>query len=202
MKKDNSTIRLKVALRQRALKVTSAELPVLETHGGAGRIYERCYDTRVGVVLEKKPEKAEHLAKQRPTWRVYQCDSAKALACGLANDLAFGLVDIDPYGSPWPILEALLLKSRRQWPDVVQIVVNDGLRQKCKMGGSWNAGDLREMVEQYGNNLYPIYLEVAREKLEKIAGQAGFKLTGWVGYYCGHAGDMTHYWATLQKVNQ
>lgn len=201
MKKDNSTARLKVALRQRALKATPDGLPVLETHGGAGRIYERCYDTRRGVVLEKNPDKVEHLAKQRPNWRVYQGDCAKALACGLAKDMAFGLVDIDPYGSPWKVIEALFAQ-RRPWPDVVQLVVNDGLRQKCKMGGSWNAGDLRDMVELYGNNLYPIYLEIAEEKLEKIAARAGFKLSGWVGYYCGHAGDMSHYWATLTKVDQ
>src|SRR3989304_3519644 len=201
MKKDNSTIRLKVALRQRALKETPSGLMVLETHGGAGRIYERCYDTRRGVVIEKKPGKADHLAKQRPTWRVYQGDAVKALGVGLAKDVQFGLVDIDPYGSPSPGVGALFAKSR-QWPQVVQLVINDGLRQKCKMGGSWRASDLREEVEQHGNNLYPIYLEVVREKMEKVAARAGFKLTGWVGYYCGHAGDMAHYWATLTKVDQ
>src|SRR3972149_5544098 len=131
MKKDNSTIRLKVALRHRALKETPPGLMVLETHGGAGRIYERCYDARRGVVIEKKLEKAEHLAKQRPTWRVYQGDSVKALGAGLAKDVQFGLVDIDPYGSPWPVIEALFAKSR-QWPQGVPAVLNDGVRQKSK----------------------------------------------------------------------
>lgn len=201
MKKDNSTLTRKVQLRLRALKAVPASQPVLETHGGNGRIFERCYDARLGCVLEKDAAKSERLAAQRPAWRVYQGDCIKALEAGIADDLAFGLVDIDPYGSPWPILEALFA-ARRPWPEAVQIVVNDGLRNKLKMGGGWQTGDLKPEVLRHGNNLYPRYLEIARGKLAGIAGRAGLELTGWFGYYCGHAGDMTHYWASLRRRDQ
>lgn len=197
--KDNSTFADKVRLRRAVLAACSAPPLVLETHGGWGRIYERTwFKAAGGVVIEKLEEKAEALAVQRPTWRVYEGDSLAALRTGLANDLRFDVVDLDPYGSPMDYLGALAT-SGRQWPDRWHLVVNDGLRQKCKLGGSWNVKALREIVQRRGNDLYPVYLEVARDLVAAFAHSIGFKVAGWHGYYCGMHGKMTHYWAALER---
>lgn len=199
MQKDNSTFEHKVALRRVAVKRAGVGALVLETHGGFGRIYERVYDRLAGVVIEKDDKKAKHLAQQRPTWRVYQRDCGKALGAGLAADLAFSVIDLDPYGSPFDVLEAIFCGEPRNLAPRLQLVVNDGLRNKVKVGGAWHTARLKPIVARWGNDLYPVYLDVARELVREIVGAAGFKVAEWGGYYCGANGDMTHYLATLER---
>lgn len=198
MKKDNSTLNRNLALRRRALALIGASDHVLETHGGWGRVGERLYMGHSGTVVEKDAKKSAHLSATRPRWRCYQADSEKVLRAGLCSDTPFALVDIDPYGSPFDVIDALF-SSPRQWPESVQLVVNDGMRQKVKLGGAWHVGVLREAVDRRGNDLYPIYLDVVRELIATSVLRAGFSVAGWVGYYTGHGNNMTHYWANLVR---
>lgn len=197
--KDNSTLSRKVALRLAAVKRMASCSVVLETHGGYGRLAERCYFGKTGIVFEKDRKKAEHLAVQRPGWRVYEADCIKPLGAGLGADMSLGLIDLDPYGSPFDVMEAIFCGERREFAPVVQLVVNDGLRQKVGLGGAWHTERLKPLVRKYGNDLYPVYLEVARELTEKIVAGAGFRVANWAGYYCGAGNNMTHYWATLAR---
>lgn len=197
-KKDNSTIVQKIGLRRRALSSVRGKIHVLETHGGNGRIGERIYDGIEGVVIEKDAEKAGHLAMNRPTWRVYQGDCVKALAAGLADDVGFNYIDIDPYGSPFPVLRSIF-QHPRCLAQEIQVVVNDGLRQKVKLGGAWNVADLESVVARFGNDLYPHYIDVAKMLIDEIVDFSGYTVAGWTAYYTGHHGDMTHYWARLTR---
>ena len=198
--KDNSTFADKVRLRRAVLAACDRPPVVLETHGGWGRIYDRTwFKAEAGVVIEKAEKKAEALALQRPAWRVYEGDSLKSIRAGLARDVRFDVVDLDPYGSPMDYLSALAL-SAREWPDRWHLVVNDGLRQKCKLGGSWNVKALQQVVQRRGNDLYPVYLDVARELVAEFARTIGFELSAWHGYYTGHLDSMTHYWAVLRRA--
>lgn len=182
-----------------ALRGLPPESPLLETNGGFGRLYERAYyDRPHGVVLEKDEPKAAHLSRQRPTWRVYCCDSAAALEAGIANDLAFGFIDLDPYGSPFDILDAIFTPSRLL-ADRLQLVVNDGMRNKTRMRGEWHVRALRPVVEKYGVGICARYIECARELVEAIVARSGFKVTRWIGWYAGARQDMTHYWASLER---
>jgi hypothetical protein len=179
--------------------IATATPAVLETNGGAGRLFTECYAhvTR-GVVLELDPDKCAILARQRPTWSVYEGDCLKALAAGVGSHLAFDLIDVDPYGSPFEIIDAIFSNGRAH-PDVVQLVVNDGLRQGVQMGRAWGVACLQDIVADFGNNLYDCYLDVAKEKVRRICGAAGFRLESWVGWHCGHGRNMTHYWAQLVR---
>ena len=199
MQKDNSTLRLKTQLRRNALEEIEAPV-VMETHGGFGSIFLRCYfGIRNGIVFEKKPDKTAVLAKQRPTWAVYECDCETALRSGIGAHLDINFLDLDPYGEPWPILDAHF-GSSRPFPHRLAVVVNDGLRQGLKMNGAWNVGSMAGVVSKYGNNaLYKNYLEICQELMQEKAGQVGYTLTRWAGYYCGHADQMTHYAAILEK---
>lgn len=89
--------------------------------------------------------------------------------------------------------------SERERPDLLCVAVNDGLRQKVKMGGSWDVGSLQGAVSKYGNDLYSIYLEVCQEMLKEKANEAGYNLARFAGYYCGHIKQMTHYLGVLEK---
>ena len=199
IKKDNSTFLLKSRLRRTALKNSVPGCPVLETHGGVGRLYSELYsDGRTGLVIEKKEDKAEILSGQRPHWRVYSADCIKVLGAGLGKDLKFGFIDVDPCGSPFDVLSAIF-NHNRELEDDLQLVVNDGLRQKVKIGTAWQVKALAEIVDVRGNDLYPIYLEVALEMVSKIVANAGYRVDSWTGYYCGHKNDMSHYYARLKR---
>ncbi len=204
-KKDNSTLSEKVRLRRRVLEHCAAPPMVLETHGGYGRIFERTWwKARAGVVIEKDDAKVEHLCRQRPTWAVYQGDCETALEMGLAKTVAFDVVDLDPYGQPFNVLAALSLPGRK-FPDEWHLVVNDGTRNATRRGANgkgsyaWTLGVMKTAILKHGPDLYPIYLDVARECVEEFAAKIGFEVVGWTGYYTG-AGDLiSHYWAILRR---
>jgi hypothetical protein len=197
VQKDNSTGRQKTLLRLNLLKEIANPV-VMETHGGAGHLFMKCYrDVQRGVVFEVKPDKTAILARQRPTWSVYECDCVPALRAGVGSHLPVNFFDLDPYGEPWPVLDAIL-QSERPWPERIGVVVNDGLRQKLRIS-AWDVGSMQAMVGKYGNKLADVYLEVCRELLDEKAAQRGYRITRWAGYYCGHADAMTHYAAVLEK---
>ncbi len=191
---------MKVALRLEALDACVDPPVILETHGGFGRIYSACY-TRFtgGAVFETNEEKAEALAMQRPSWSVYESPCEPALKAGACAHRTFNFLDVDPYGSPFQAIDGFL-SSTRPLPQTLHLVVNDGLRQKVQLGGAWNCHDLRDIVADFGNDLYKQYLQVAKEKIRRLAKAAGYELSNWKGYHCGSANSMTHYWAVLSKA--
>ena len=174
---------------------------VMETHGGYGKIFELCYaDLLAGVVFEKDPQKAGYLAGQRPTWAVYEGDCLKGLAAQVGSHLPINFLDLDPYGSPWEIINAFF-DSWQEFPAKLAVAVNDGLRQKLKMQGAWSVAALEEMVVRYGNQaFYANYKEICQEMLEEKAAQAGYRLSRWTAYYCGFREQMTHYGAILERT--
>lgn len=197
--KDNSTLARKTALRTNLL----AALPdpiVLETHAGNGRLYYRCYaHLPRGVAIEKNPAKVEVLARQRPGWAVYEADAVTAVRGGAGAHLPINLIDVDPYGEPWPVLDAFF-RSDRPWPLLLGVVVNDGLRRHLKLKGGWQTRSMTGMVARYGSSsIYGRYLDVCRELLAQHAAQRGYALARWAGYYCGHTDQMTHYAALFRR---
>lgn len=199
MKKDNSTLSLKVLLRGNLLSEIKAPV-VMETHGGYGGVWAKCYFSLPdGVVMEKDPQKAEALSKQRPSWAVYECDCEQALRDGAGAHLPVNFLDIDPYGDPWHVIDAFF-SSERTFPSTLAIAVNDGLRQKVKINGGWDVQSLQSAVSRYGAaNTYKNYLEICRKLIQEKAGNRGYTLTRWAGYYCGYEGQMTHYAAVLNR---
>lgn len=198
-KKDNSTYKLKVSLRQRLLKRIDNPV-ILEVFGGYGKMYEALYYPYTeGCVMEKLPEKVDVLAAQRPTWSVYECDSIQAIADGAGSHLLVNYLDIDAYSEPWPAIDAWFT-SKRPRAMLMGIIVTDGLRQNLKVNGGWKVGSMSDMVDKYGNqNLYDDYLEICQEMLQEKSAQAGYKIQSWAGYYCGDEQKMTHYGAILKR---
>lgn len=199
MQKDNTTLAQKVALRLNLLRQIPDPV-VLETHGGTGRVWFRCYrDVLQGLVIEKNSEKAELLARQRPTWSVYEGDCEKAIAAGAGRHLPINVVDVDPYGSPWPVIEAFFT-SERPRPELLGLVVNDGLRHKLMTGGGWTMESMRPVMHYGTQGLYRHYLTACRELVDYHAGQSGYVIEQWAGYHCGRLSAMTHYAAVLRRT--
>lgn len=189
---------------------------ILETHGGSGKLFARCYaNVSEGVVFEMNSTKSAVLAEQRPTWAVYEADCEKAMAAGIGNHLPINFVDFDPYGSPWEAIDAFLSGIKPVVNRLV-FVVNDGLRNRLKMQVAWNTKSLESVVERIGNAaVYENYLEICRDLIKEKAAQAGYRLHRWTGYYCysadrrpahqiGNApGDsVTHYAAVLDRIGK
>lgn len=199
MKQDNSTFKLKAMLRRKACGFVSDPV-VMETHGGIGKLFAACWaDVAQGVVFEKNPDKSIVLAKQRPAWSVYEADCVSAIANGAGRHLAVNVLDVDPYGDPWPVISAFL-DSDRPKPQRLVVVVNDGLRQKVKLNGSWSVGSLAPVVARFGNEVYKNYLACCKWLMNQKAAGAGYRLRRFAGYYCGFGQQMTHYLAVLERV--
>lgn len=197
VQKDNTTLADKVRLRRRLLEELS-ELRIIETHGGTGEIYRETYTAaKTGVVFDTDTIKAKLLSRQRPHWAVYEADCVDGLKNGLGELFDATLIDVDPYGQPWPILETVF--ENAMLADRVGIAVNDGLRQKLKMNGGWTVESLRPQVEKYGNQtLYMNYLDICEEKLETLIPE-NYSLEAFGGYYTGHGKQITHYGAILER---
>lgn len=203
MKVDNTTLAQKVALRQALLPKIPRPL-VLETHGGLGRVWARCYHgLDGGVVVERNAEKAEQLARVRPSWAVYEADSVKAVAAGVGSDRPITFVDIDPYGSCWEVVEALFRgagAAGRPWPDVLGVVVNDGLRQSLSLGTGWRVAALGPALERWPTHrLHAEYLDVCRFLLAHHAAAQGYAVDQWHAYHCGAQRAVTHWAAVLRR---
>lgn len=195
MKKDNAGIQEKLRCRRAALAALGASGPVLETHAGFGVIGGKLYGSD-GVAIEKDRGKAEALAAERATWRVYCGDSARALRDGLAAEVPFSFIDLDPYGEPWPTIEAFLSHRRSVAPRFA-FAVNDGLRQKIKITGGWDVGSLVAACECFGSGFYRNYLEVAEWNLRRLCHAAGVEVAEFRGFYGGFLGQMSHYYAVV-----
>lgn len=199
MQKDNSTFNQKAALRRMVLRELAAPPVVMETHGGAGALYRACYSQiSRGVVFEKDPAKCDLLARQRPGWAVYETNVEGALAAGAGAHLEINVLDLDPYGEPWPALRAFM-ESERPRAARLWLVVNDGLRQKVRMGGAWSCASLQPAVARFGNNLHDCYLDVCRWMIAETTEAVGYALRRFQGYYTGHGDQMTHYAALLEQ---
>lgn len=198
MRKDNAGKLVKLGMRQRLLeKVESPR--ILETHGGKGGLGKSLYLSYPGVVFEKNPAKTPYLLEQRPHWAVYEGDCVKALEAGIGFHHKPNFIDCDPYGSPWPVLRAIF-KNGDKLPALVGVAVNDGLREKAIIGGSWNCKDLAPYARKYGNaNVNKLWFEIVRELFEETISVAGYALEEWMIMKSGHHGMMTQYAAIIKK---
>jgi hypothetical protein len=200
--RDNSTFEAKARLRLAALRELGGEAPVImETHGGFGRLFLRCYrNVQTGVVFEQDSGKADALGRQRPTWAVYEADCERAIRAGVGSHLAVNFLDLDPYGQPWEVMDAFF-ESERPRSSRLVLVANDGLRQKLAMNAGWAVQSLRSITERRGNAaLYRDYLAVCRELVAEKAAKVGYDLRRWTGYYCGDKQALTHYAAVLARI--
>ena len=195
--KDNNTYPEKVMLRQTAVSLVDAPLVVMETHGDIGDIWATVYrDVAEGIVFEKRPDRTTLLAQQRETWAVYEGDSARALALGAGAHLTINLLDVDPYGDPWPTIQAFF-GSERPFANEMVVVVNDGLRQMVRSGAAWNSKTLEPVVQRFGNDLWEQYLAACKWLMETAVAEAGYQVIFFDGYHCGTGLCNTHYLARL-----
>lgn len=201
LQKDNSTIRQKIALRKAALKFVSGQPVVLESHAGAGAIWKKCYgDVTRGVAMEKDGHKASILAMQRPTWSVYMCECVAALGAGVGSHLPVNFLDLDPYGEPWPVLDAFL-SGHKPTVSTLVIAINDGLRHRLKRGGGNTVGSMATVVPKFGSRLNSRYLQVCEYLMNEKATAAGYRLARFTGYYAGALDAMTHYASVWTRIN-
>ena len=172
---------------------------VLEAFGGSGKVFEYVYENvATGIVFEKDWAKVSDLARQRPTWRVYQGDCVKLLAAGVGADLEPNVLDLDPYGSPFESLRAFMTSERNR-PKRLDLVVNDGMRNKVQIDGGMDCKELQSYIARFGSQAYQFYLDIAKMKVAEIVKVGGYKIAQWRGYYTGRGQRITHYWAVLEK---
>jgi hypothetical protein len=201
VRKENSAFKMKASLRLQARRLLSEPITMLETHGGSGHLWRAVFpDVEQGVVLDNDARKCEALSQQRPTWSVYEADSAKALAAGVGKHLRFNLIDADPFGDPWPTIEAIF-RHERPLADVLALTVNDGLHRKLRLQGAWSIRSMAPVVQFFGNHdLHTRYLDICRWNMERLVALARYRVRHWTAYYCGDNNCLTHYAALLERT--
>ena len=198
--KDNKTLIEKSHLRKEMLARLETKPCVLETHGGSGELFLRCYSrVQSGAVFETDPKKAVTLLKQRPTWAVYETDCIWSLHNGVASHLEVNFVDFDPYGAAWNVIEAFF-ESERPRAEKLIIVVHDGVRNSLKRFGGGRINFFSNIVTEVGETeLYENYLSICEELLFKIVSDAGYKAQQFGGFYSKADSDQTHFFAELHR---
>jgi len=199
---DHTTFAQKVRLRNRVLSWSGTAVDVLETHGGFGRVYERTwYRATRGAVIEQEADKVEHLARQRPSWSVYEGDSLKALRAGLFRSRAFDIVDIDPFGSSLDYMAEMFAPERAR-PAAWWMVVNCGLRHTLELKQAWRVNALQDLAKRHGAtaDYFHRYLDAVQVLMREHAAKVGQRVAWFDGYYCGHAHQMTHYAARIEAM--
>jgi hypothetical protein len=198
MKRDNTTLQLKTALR-RAVIARINDPAIMETHGGWGEIFNRCYaNVRRGVVFEKDDQKAEWLCRPRPTWAVYESCCVRAIAAGAGAHLEINLLDVDPYGNPWPVIEAFFA-SERPFADEMWIVATDGNMLALRRDRGFKMASMQEQVIEFGSELHRHYMDVWRRIIATHGARAGYSLRKFSGYVCGYNNGMVHCCAMLRR---
>lgn len=197
---DNKTFIEKSRIRKQMLARLDAEPVILETHGGKGDLFKRCYaDVDTGLVFETDPTKAEKLVQQRPNWSVYETDCVWGLAEGVGSHLDVNFVDCDPYGQAWHVLEAFFGSERPRAAHVV-LVVHDGVRKSIERFGSINHAILHPIAEEIGElNISRNYLDVCEQLLHDVVSVAGYAVEGFGGFYSKRDRYQTHFFAELRR---
>lgn len=199
MQIDNTVLASKIRLRREMLGEVEAPV-VYETHGGLGEVWRYCYASLpTGVVTETDPKKAQVLAAQRPTWAVYKGRAEVALAAGAVEIFGVNIVDMDPYGSAWLLIDALFSAPL---PELLVLVVHDGMMRKAKQGAAWTCAALLDAVAEHGNEwVKRNYKHVCREMVERKAAQAGLSLCRWEVDVCGAFVQQLNYAAVLARTS-
>ena len=197
--KDNKTLLEKSHLRKQMLAKLDTEPVILETHGGTGELFLRCYShVREGAVFETDPKKAVTLLKQRPNWAVYESDCVWSLQNGVGSHLPINFVDFDPYGMAWNVIQAYF-ESERPRVEKLILVAHDGVRSTLKRYGGGRIGFFSKIVEQIGEiELYQEYLAICEQLLLEIVEPAGYAIEGFGGFYSKQDKDQTHFFAELR----
>ena len=198
---DNKSFLEKSHLRK--LMIQKVENPViLETHGGRGKLFRRCYSAiDIGIVFEKDAMKAEVLVRQRPNWAVYESDCVWALKNGVGSHLEINFIDCDPYGQAWQVLQAFF-ESDRPRADRVVLVVHDGIRNNLRWFGGHDYPFFESIIEKMGNiDLYRNYIRACEDMLTEIVDTAGYDVESFGGFYSKKDKNQTHFFAELTKRN-
>lgn len=201
--KDNKTLTEKVHLRKLLIQRFGASA-VLETHGGNGGIFLRCYrNIPRGVVFETDSKKAEALLRQRTHWQIVQHDCVEALCFGIGSHLTIDFLDADPYGAAWSTLSAFFA-SKRPFAEEMTLVAHDGntriLRWKGLKKNRRDAELFSEFVETYGETqLWKHYTDILPKLIEKVIAPAGYDINDFGAFASKNDKYQLHFWARLQK---
>lgn len=197
---DNKTLLEKSHLRKRMLEKLETEPCVLETHGGTGEIFLRCYaGVREGAVFETDPSKAVSLLQQRPNWAVYETDCVWGLENGVGSHLEVNFIDFDPYGAAWTAIQAFF-NSERPQPEQLIIVAHDGIRSSLRRFGGSRIQTLGHIITEIGEvRLHAEYLSVCERLLWETTQAAGYEILGFGGFYSKDDENQTHFFAELKK---
>lgn len=196
----------KLLLRKKALARLKRSLPkdanvfILESNAGYGKLYEACYRNYTGVAIEKDNRKINPLKRQRPNWQVVNGDNRQIihqLPSSLFEHINF--IDTDPYGSPWLFLTALFERiSSERTPDRLHIVCHDGLPLKLRATiTDIKFPILRKYIDRYADRFRHEYHQISAEMLTELCQSAQYTVHHFEPEYIDKKRTHLHWLAEL-----
>ncbi len=122
--------RLRQAIRLDVARDLPPTTRVLDLHAGAGEMYRAAWCRfEGGTCVLADADDAASAARMRPTWACFEGNGERFLSAGMAADVPFDVIDIDPGGEPWPCVHAWATSERVRAP-VTHLIVGDAYRHK------------------------------------------------------------------------
>lgn len=176
--KDNQSSEVKVRMRRRLvqrMRLSSADR-ILEGFAGEGEMWRRVWCDFRGATIDRDEDKARLAAERRRGWAVYCGDTIRALRAGWMGHEAFRVVDLDAYGSPWPVLRAWFQGERTRAPETA-ILLTDGYGIHAAISSP--CGVLfPERKQGERRDVSPAeYLAQVDQRIGTWAGEAGLEVT-------------------------
>lgn len=169
--------------------------PVLETHGGTGWLASTVYAGRTGIGIELNQRKAAARARILPAWWSIVGDSASVLRSGALRWFAPAIIDVDPYGDPWPALEAAA--AGVSVPPAVVLAVTDGLPRALQIR-DYRVPSLRADIAAHGlDYVREYYEEICRRRIQRLF--PAYTIDRWVYAESGKGRGLALYAARITQ---
>jgi len=169
---DNGSFIAKQRARLRLVREIQPDARIFEAFAGEGRLYAGAWsDFGRGACIDKDEAKCRDAARQRPTWAVYRGDSERLLLAGIGAGVAWDVLDLDAYGSPWPFLRAWF-RSTRERAGVTHVLMTDGYCARVGLATACRA----LFPERKGlrrDTSVPVYFESVHARVSEWAADAG-----------------------------
>jgi hypothetical protein len=178
-KKHNSKVAHKLLVRQRVAGLLGNSAEILETFSGEGLMYDGCWSMFSGACIDSDAAKARDSARSRPRWRTYCGDTGRALSAGWLSSVAFDVVDIDPYGEPWPYVRAFF-DTERAMPDQWWLILTDGYWPQMNRSGMSKTLFGDRCGQRISGVSAASYIEMSRDFIGGEAERVGFVVGGMV----------------------
>ena len=132
---DTSAWELKVIQRQRAARELEPGSFIFESCAGEGGMWAAVWHRFPGICCDINDAKVRTATETRSQWLCLQADALSLVRHHGISRIAFDVIDLDFYGSPWPTWLAFL-ETQEVFAERTHVFLTDGFGGRQATGGA------------------------------------------------------------------